>query len=182
MKKYFFAKTKSIGQAYVILNELSKEGWELFEVSPVGGGGHLVLFNSSESAAPNTMFVDSCEHAACLQISDEVIETYLSLKEAPLKDVLLILEHDFIGDIFKIAEDLYRKGFDLLDLRFAKGYQQKAHLFVSFNKGLLSVSSNQIKEFQDQGFLVTQIDQISAELRNLFESVQPVNDSSQPKS
>ncbi len=181
MKKYFVSKTKSIGQAYSVLNHLSIQGWELFEISPVGGGGHLVLFGEKDAVEVHTDIVKSCEAFNYITISDEVIETYLSLREAPLKDVLVIIEHEFIGEIFKVAEDLFQKGFDLLDLRFAKGFRQKAHAFLSYNKGLLGIQKQDLETLESKGFTVTHIEKISAELRNLFESVQPVSDNSLPK-
>ena len=182
MKKYFIARTKSIGQAYSILNELSAHGWELFEISPVGGGGHLILFSASDLAELQSELIKSCEAFNYTKLSDEVIETYLSLRESPLKDVLVILEHEFIGAVFAEAEKFYQKGFDLLDLRFAKGFRQKAHAFLSYNKGLIELQKNELENLEQRGFTVTQISAISAELRNLFEAVQPINGSSQPKS
>ncbi len=182
MKTYFVSRTKSLGNAYALLNQLSSRGFELFEIAPIAGGAHLIMFSVEEAAACLDKIKDLqedlqkfCEFQQTVSLSDDVIESYLSLRDVPLKQDLLVLEHDFLGALFEVAQKLHSEGLDLLDLRFAKGYKQKAHAFFT-QANPASRVSEQVSELKKKGFEVTYLSELSAGVRSLFEHV---NDNSQ---
>lgn len=193
MKTYFVARAKSLGEAYDLLNELSQLDFELFEIAPVAGGAHLILFSALTKTECDQKILNlkskiekQCEYAKTVMLSDDVIESYLSLRETPLKDDLLIIEHDFLGNIFERAQQLHSQGFDLLDLRFAKGFKQRAHaFFTNIESNLAQSGTNPPQSYQEfvqelrlQKFEVTYLAKLSDGVRALFEHASSDNSQS----
>lgn len=172
-KTYAILRTKSIGSAYSILNRLLDQGFQLFEISPVAEGAHLIVFSEESDVVAQKKYQELHDeisyqvfNAKCLPLSNSLIEAYLSLGDLEIQNNLVIIENEFLGEIFEASQKLVDAGMVLLDLRFAKGYKQKAHAFFT---GEISGGARDIlTSLKQLGFHCTEEANLHHELRNLF--------------
>jgi hypothetical protein len=123
MKKHLLLWFNDLGSAYVAANEAAKLGAKILEVYPFGSKGHL-LFEAQEAFARDS-FVGSLEskplkHQEFKKLEETVLPAYLSLINPPLHDHILIVESDFLGDIFTDCLKAVELGLAILDLRFVR--------------------------------------------------------------
>lgn len=136
MKKHQILWFKDLGAAYLVANAASEKGSKILELYPFGSRGHLFLESSSLSleelmtltkVTPEKSFESE-------DLSEKVLSAYLSLSNPPLEEELLIIEAEFIGDVFEAAQIAMKVGLSILDLRFIRDTSGHSYCQVTGRK------------------------------------------------
>jgi hypothetical protein len=166
MKKHLLLWFKNLGGAYVAADLASRQGARILELFPFGTKSHLLLevdsqFNSKKLLAS---LKNKPQKKIELTLPETVMQAYLSLINPPLDEELLIVESQFLGDIFSACQKADGAGLAILDLRFTRDSS-------GYSYSMLTGKSADCKGFSKKpprGCKVSRISNPSAGLAEFF--------------
>ncbi len=129
----------SYGIAFSIINQFCDEiQVKVFEVSPIGHVGIIILLIKDETAAEvlkNEIlsFYKSNLISVCLlkNFDKRLLPVYLSQNKDEALKSMLILEFSFVSDAFVAAQKLLTENISLLDFRIIRAYPLNAILVAA---------------------------------------------------
>lgn len=148
MKKHLLLWFNSLASAYVAANEAAKLDAKILEIFPFGSKGHL-LVEIPGSFSIDT-FVNSLnnkpeKHQEFENLAMAVLPAYLSLNNPPLQDNMVILESDFLGDVFTECLRASGLGMSILDLRFVRDSSGHSYAMLTGNIDMCETVIKQAK-------------------------------------
>jgi|GEM_PF-4267110 len=170
-KNLIFFKTKSLGSAYNIANLLAKSGFSLLETFPIGGGGHLLMEYKNSPVAPIPQFDEEITSEivgsqVVLNCPNSIYKAYLSLENFPVQDHLLVLDFEFLGEAFKLAEGLVKRGFGLVDIRLMRGIS--SHCYLIFTSESIARLRDAHKELKALGHRCQLLEDLHPDLKQIL--------------
>ena len=158
--------TKSYGEVFSFLQNLSIEGFQPFEVGPLGEKGFLLaeVSSSQVSFLEKELSRSSAQLKILKDIDARVINSYLSLESSPTKQFLLFGTFLFIGEALQTAQQALDQGFEIVDLRMIRSSEAITHLILTGSDVLKAQSFK-------MGSSTTQvlIENPSSSLKNYFD-------------
>lgn len=128
--KLIIFETESIVEAYSGLDQLTRLGHIPLEFSPNSHGAR-VLFKAAEGAdLPTDIKLQICT------VSDQVTRAYLSLSDAKLAEMLVILESKSLVDVLQMAQALEDHGARILEVRSFKSNPHINYLIATYDSPL----------------------------------------------
>lgn len=157
----------SYGSALAIINQFCDEkNVEVFEVSPVGTAGLLIL-EIKDSVAGNlvknevfSFYKNSILSFQLIEKFDlRLLKIYLSQNKDEVQKHLLVQEFSFVSDAFSAAQDWLNQGFSVIDFRVVRTFPANV---------ILTVTSENLEK------LVTVKNLGSPKVSSVIEKVEPV--------
>jgi hypothetical protein len=119
MIKVILRTFNSISQGYAFLNQLTLEGHEPLQFSPVVGGCFMIVRVQAPTAE------------AHMELSEEVLKAYLGLNDGRTHNHLAVLDVNELREAFLLAQDFLNKGLSIHEIRNFKNLSSPGHLVVS---------------------------------------------------
>lgn len=104
-------------------------------------------------------------------LEKEIIDSYLSLASNKVEDFLLVVELDFLGDAFSIAENFFQDGLKIVDLRLLRFFEPKVLLLLTGNenkKEKISIAIENILSQKKKNMEINIVSPVSSQIKNLF--------------
>ncbi len=120
----------SLGAAYAAADVAAKQGHEIRELFPFAGKGHLFL-SSTESLNLQKLKEQPNQSIEIDNLSEAVLRAYLSLDNPPIEDFLMIIEADFLGEVFMGCQKAIDSGLKIVDLRFVRDASGHSYAFLT---------------------------------------------------
>lgn len=160
----------SVGAAYAAANKFCDERISLMEIFPIGSRGHVIfrgpenlqhLLNDIEKHFDRSLVkakvITNCE--------PQILGAYLSTELAPVRESLLIVETEFIGDLFMTAQYAVRRQMGIVDLRLQRGTAATSFIFLTGKAEELKPFAANLKS---EGAKTQLIEEPKAHIKNLF--------------
>lgn len=164
----------SYGSALAIINQFCDDDQiKVFEISPVGYAGLLILLIKEETAADIlkneviSFFKSNLLSVELLKNFDSrILEIYLSQNKSEVSTSLLIQEFSFVSQAFKAAHALLVKDIQLIDFRVIRTYPLNAILIST------AIEGTHLIQHKDQLGLRSSmlIDHVEPVLKQFFQS------------
>ena len=126
---------KTVGGGYAALNLAGKaKGLEILELSPLGGQCHLIVRGETASVHAFIVELRTGDISRSVVLSDYneiLLRSYLSLESAKLQKFILVLECNFVGDMFQKAQELLGLGLSIFDMRVFRGSGSPNYLLMT---------------------------------------------------
>lgn len=162
-----------LGAAYQIINSfVDNETVHVFEVSPVGTSAILILASNDlialkfiEKECLAFFKADILNASFIENVSEKLIESYLSQNTAVVKKHLVVIEEISFANAFKVAAQIIATGLDIVDFRVVRtGIPNLIMIFSSDAIEKLNVlaANQQISK-------MTVIENIQTPLKSYFE-------------
>src|SRR5690606_27168970 len=141
---------------------------KILELFPFASQGQLFLDWPTELSAETLLEklpVKPSHMEVLPNLSEKVLESYLSLRSPPLQEDLLVIECDFLGRALKISTKAGSLGLEILDIRFMRDSSGQSFVF-------LTGASESCEKFAKSDFLkpdkIQHIKNPTQGLRNFF--------------
>lgn len=129
--------TKLYGDAFSILQKISNEGFQPFEVAPLGKKGFLFaelsesLADSLEKSFPKDFAQKTVHFQILKNIDSRVINSYLGLESSQVKKFILFESFSFLGEALHRAQQALDLGFEVVDLRMIRSHDPVTHVLLT---------------------------------------------------
>lgn len=167
-KHLAFFKFVGVGQAYVYANEFSQRGHTVYEISPLGGESQIIIESpefdklKSDAAEVAKLALEKPQQEVIINsVQERVLKAYHSLELAEPQDSLTIIESDFIGDLFFVANGL-PANILICDLRCVRAAGLSSYLITSGDV------SHFVQEWARQGLKVSHVAKLTSSIRSFF--------------
>lgn len=171
-KHLFAADLSSYGSALAIINKfVDDENVKVFEVSPCGQGGILLLvakeilplqiLKSECEAMLKSQILNSCVIENC---HEQLLKTYLSQNKTKLNKVMAVLEGSFVSSGLFLANELLNENLQLVDFRVIRTFPKNVVITVTAERAMA------MAHFQNLDFKYTYIEDIQPSLKAFYET------------
>jgi hypothetical protein len=145
MTSYGFCLFRSQAAGYFALNSLfrQEDRLQLIEHLDLGGDSSIILKGEHEEVQKyllNLRHGDLKRTSLVENLSEALIKCYFSLEFTPPQKHLLIIESDFVGDLFVWSNQFSSLGAKPVEFRFPK---------YTRSVGLVILTANETEPFQD---------------------------------
>lgn len=175
MKELFVMWIDSYGQALKLANSVSHEGGEILDCSVIGKWSQIMI-DSENVKNIEAMLIDipseyNYQKKLLKNVDPRVIDAYLSLAGDKIQDFLLVIEHDFIGEVFEISQKMLAEDFRIVDLRLLRFQEPKSLLLVTGENQKIEMAQLIFQNFVAQNGLnmkMNIIENVNTKVKNLF--------------
>jgi hypothetical protein len=163
----------SYGSAFAIINQFCDDVQiKVFEVSPIGQAGLLILLVNEATAAEilkNEILSFYKSSVLAIEIiknfHDKLLQTYLSQNKPQLLKSLVIQEFSFVSQALSAAHNILNESFELVDFRVVRTYPLNA---------VVVITSDNLEKFfkiKENSYIksTTVIEKIENSVKNYFQ-------------
>lgn len=135
MKELLILWCESYGLALNLANSFANSGGEILDCSVIGKYSQLIInsekINNTEGILLDNPQSSNIQKIIIKSVHPEVINSFLSLSNQKILDFVLTIEHDFLGDVFDLANKLANEQLTIVDFRLLRHENPKVILMIT---------------------------------------------------
>jgi hypothetical protein len=168
MKAISISQWGSIGDGLMAANHVSEfEDLEILECTPTGDNIFLMVdgpWAEIKKFHGVLKELNPVRERVFEKLNPRVLAAHLALDNTQIKNMLYVLEGDFIGNLFSAMDTMMEEGAECVDLRMARGGSQNSYALMTTDRELKSAGS-----FHNRKVRVTLISPAGQALKNFFD-------------
>jgi hypothetical protein len=163
---------KSIGAGYFALNSAAAtENLEVVEFSPLGAQSQILVLGAHQKVKEFIVELRTAEiirSTIVANFNEQILKNYLSLETCNQKKFTLILEANFVGDLFQSASELVKLGLSIVDFRVFRTTGSPGHVILTGEE--VRVATQWISAQQRENLQIMLIEDLCEGFRQFFDS------------
>lgn len=175
MKELLVLWCESYGQGLNLANSLANSGGEILDCSVIGKWTQLIInserINNIDGILLDISQTSNFQKKLIKDINPEVINSFLSLSNQKIMDFVLTIEHDFLGDIFELANKLTNEKLQIVDFRLLRHENPRVILMITGSFADLDKAQLITQNYIAQAGLNLKVNcfsDVSSKVRDLF--------------